>query len=171
MSHNTLIYIFENKSPHDFLKMKNGGITPTSRELKLLEMLLIDMELKPAVVNVLIDYVLKKNNNKLNQSFIETIASQWKRCKVETATEAMELAKKENSKYNKKIESTKQTKISSQNDKVPVWFNQEITKEEMSADELEELENSLYRSKADAVIFDPKLLDLILEIKERRNRI
>lgn len=36
---------------------------------------------------------------------------------------------------------------------------------------LEELENSLYRSKADAVIFDPKLLDLILEIKERRNTI
>ena len=138
-----IIYMFENKSPHDFLRMKNGGVSPTARELKLLEMLLIDMELKPAVVNVLIDYVLKKNNNKLNQSFIETIASQWQRCKVETATEAMELAKKENSKYNKKSESTKQNKTSNKNDKVPVWFNQEIKKEEMSVDELEELEKQL----------------------------
>ena len=50
---------------------------------------------------------------------------------------------KENSKYNKKIESSKQTKSSAQNDKVPVWFNQEITKEEMSEDELKELEKQL----------------------------
>ena len=45
--------------------------------------------------------------------------------------------------YNKKIESTKPNKTTSQNDKVPVWFNQEITKEAMSADELEELEKQL----------------------------
>ena len=36
---------------------------------------------------------------------------------------------------------------------------------------LEELENSLYRSKADAVVFDSKLLELIFEIKKRRNTI
>lgn len=138
-----IIYMFENKSPHDFLKMKNNGVTPSSRELKLLEMLLIDMELKPAVVNVLIDYVLKKNNNKLNQAFIETIASQWKRCKVETAVEAMELAKKENNKYNKKLDTKKTVKVSTGKDEVPVWFNQEIKKEEMTADELAELERQL----------------------------
>lgn len=138
-----IIYMFENTSPHDFLRIKNKGANPTSRELKLLEMLLIDLNLQPAVVNVLIDYVLKKNNNKLNQAFVETIASQWKRCKVETASEAMELAKKENNKYNKKIETTKPTRTITPNDKVPVWFNQEITKEEMSADELAELERQL----------------------------
>ena len=137
-----IIYIFENKSPYDFLKMKNNGVNPSSRELKLLEMLLIDMELKPAVVNVLIDYVLKKNNNKLNQAFIETIASQWKRCKIETAVEAMEQAKKENNKYNKKLDSKKPTKANAK-DEVPVWFNQEIKKEEMSEDELAELEKQL----------------------------
>ena len=137
-----IIYIFENKSPYDFLKMKNNGVNPSTRELKLLEMLLIDMELKPAVVNVLIDYVLKKNNNKLNQAFIETIASQWKRCKIETAVEAMEQAKKENNKYNKKLDIKKPTKANAK-DEVPVWFNQEIKKEEMSEDELAELEKQL----------------------------
>lgn len=37
--------------------------------------------------------------------------------------------------------------------------------------QLEELENSLYRSKADAIVFDSKLLKLVLEIKKRRNTI
>ena len=121
------------------LKIKNKGAEPTARDLKLLESLLIDLELKPAVVNVLVDYVLKKNNNKLNQAFIETIAGQWKRCNVETAKEAMELAKKENAKYNKKID-TKKIKNQNNKDEVPVWFDQEIKKEEMTAEELNELE-------------------------------
>lgn len=134
-----IIYMFENTTPYDFLKIKNKGANPTSRDLRLLETLLVDLNLQPAVVNVLIDYVLKKNNNKLNQAFVETIAGQWKRCNVETVAEAMELAKKENTKYNKKID-TKKTKTSSSKDEVPVWFNQEIEKEEMSQEELDEME-------------------------------
>ncbi len=137
-----LIYMFENKTPYDYLKMKNGGVEPIASELKLLETLLIDMELKPAVVNVLIDYVLIVNNNKLTQAFVEKIASQWKRCKVETAEEAMNLAKKENTKYNKKSDS-KTIKKTSQKEEVPEWFNQVIEKEETSAEELAELEKEL----------------------------
>ena len=133
-----IIYLFENTSPRDFLTIKNKGATPTSRDLKLLEMLLTDLELKPAVVNVLIDYVLKKNNNKLNQAFVETIAGQWKRCNVETAEEAMELAKKENNKYNKKLPTNK--KVENQK---PVWFNEDISKEEITKEEQQELEDLL----------------------------
>ena len=57
-----IIEVFENTSPYDFLKSKYQNGNPTARDLKLLEYLLIDVELKPAVVNVLVDYVLKKNN-------------------------------------------------------------------------------------------------------------
>ena len=135
-----IIYMFENTTPYDFLKMKNKGASPTARDLKLLESLLIDLNLQPAVVNVLIDYVLKKNNNKLNQAFVETIAGQWKRCNVETAREAMELAKKENTKYNKKLVNKVTKNV---DNKEPVWFNQDISKEEISAEEQEELENLL----------------------------
>ena len=91
-----IINVFENTSPYDFLKNKYKGVPPTPRDLKLLEDLLEDLKLSPAVVNVLVDYVLKKNNNKLNRSYIETIAGQWKRSGVETADEAMSLAEKEN---------------------------------------------------------------------------
>lgn len=134
-----IVYMFENTTPYDFLKIKYKGATPTSRDLRLLETLLVDLNLQPAVVNVLIDYVLKKNNNKLTQSFVETIAGQWKRCNIETVVEAMELAKKENNKYNKKIE-TKKTKNISTSEELPVWFDQDIKKEEMPEEELKELE-------------------------------
>ena len=133
-----IIYLFENTTPYDYLKIKYKGATPTARDLKLLESLLIDLNLQPAVVNVLIDYVLKKNNNKLNQAFVEAIAGQWKRCNVETAREAMELAKKENSKYNKKLTTKTSKKIDNTE---PVWFNQDIAKETITEEEQEELEN------------------------------
>ncbi len=135
-----IIYMFENTTPYDFLKIKNKGVSPTSRDLRLLEELLIDLELQPGVVNVLIDYVLRKNDNKLNRAFVETIAGQWKRSNIETVSEAMEIAKKENTKYNKKLPSTTSKKVES---KEPVWFNQNITKEEITKEEQEELENLL----------------------------
>lgn len=136
-----IIYMFENTSPYDFLRKKNKGAQPTSRDLRLLETLLIDLNLQPAVVNVLIDYVLRKNNNKLNQAFVETIAGQWKRCNIETAEEAIEIAKKENTKYDKKINKTNKVNKSSKDE--PVWFNQEIKKEEMTQEELDEMEELL----------------------------
>ena len=129
-----IIQIFENTNPVDFLTNKYHGVKPTNRDIKLLEMLLIDLELTPAVVNVLIDYVLKKNNNKLTIAYVETIAGQWKRAGLKTATEAMEFAEKEHKKQ------VKNTKVKSK--KEPVWFD-ELQKseelDEMSKLELEEL--------------------------------
>ncbi len=131
-----IIAVFENTSPYDFLKNKYGGSNPTPRDLKLLEFLIIDLELQPAVVNVLIDYVLKKNNNKLTSSYVETIAGQWKRAGLKTAQEAMDFAEKEHKKMTRK----KDVKNSVKESKVPIWFDKEIEKEEVSAEEAEELE-------------------------------
>jgi len=136
-----IIEVFENTTPYDFLKSKYKTGVPTGRDLKLLEYLLVDVELKPAVVNVLIDYVLKKNNNKLNSAFIETIAGQWKRLGIETAKDAMEVAEKEHKKYTNKLNKVSPKPI--KNDKTPVWFDEKITKETMSEEEEEELESML----------------------------
>ena len=132
-----ILYVFENTSPYDFLKNKYRGVSPTSRDKKLLETLVIDLELKPAVVNVLIDYVLKINNNKLSTSYVETIAGQWRRLGIETADKAMEVAEKEHKKINKKLHSKKEIT------KKPVWFDSEIEKEEASSDEIKEMEELL----------------------------
>lgn len=133
-----IIEVFENTSPYDFLRSKYKNVNPTNRDLKLLEMLLIDLGLKPAVVNVLIDYTLKKNNNKLSSAFVETVAGHWKRVGVETASDAMKLAEKENKKYNKELKQTSKKKIEE-----PVWFHETLSKEEMSEAEKEEMESIL----------------------------
>ena len=82
---------------------------------------------------------MKKNNNKLNQAFIETIAGQWKRLGIETAIEAMNIAAQESKKYNKQID----TKIKSTASKDPVWFNNTIEKEAITDEESKELEELL----------------------------
>ena len=74
------------------------------------------------------------NNNKLTSGFIETIAGQWKRAKIETASKAMEYAEKE---YKKKTK-TKEVKVKTV--KEPTWFNEEITKKEATEAEKAELE-------------------------------
>ena len=135
-----IIHVFETTSPYDFLKSKYKGSRPTPRDLKLLEYLVVDLELKPAVVNVLIDYVLRRNDNKLNQAFIETIAGQWKRLNIKTADDAMKIAEKEHKKYTKKAIKVTNKTVS---EKEPLWFNENITKEEVSKQEKEELEDLL----------------------------
>lgn len=130
-----IIAVFENTTPYDFLASKSKGHMPTNRDLKIIEYLLVDIGLKPAVVNVLIDYVLKKNDNKLNQNFIEAIASQWVRSGVETASDAMEMAEKHNKKYNKREEVKEKNK-----NQEPVWFNENISREKISDIERQELE-------------------------------
>lgn len=130
-----MIYIFENTTPYDFLKSKYKNNNPTARDLKLLEYLAIDLNMMPAVINVLIDYVLKINDNKLTKGFIETIAGQWTRLGIKTATEAMKQAEKEYKKQPKK----EQKEIS----KLPVWFNRENKKEEITVEEKEEIEDLL----------------------------
>ncbi len=130
-----LIAVFENTSPYDFLKSKYGS-NPTARDLRLLETLLIDVELPPAVVNVLIDYVLKKNNNKLTTSFVETIAGQWKRAKLTTAKEAMEFAENEHKNSYKKA-TPKKEKVK------PDWFDKENKKADISEEEKQELDDLL----------------------------
>lgn len=135
-----IIYVFENTKPYDFLKSKYHGVTPTNRDLKLLETLCCDLNLKPAVVNVLIDYVLRTNNNKLSAPLIETIATHWKREGIETAVEAMNLAEKQNKKYTKKMHDINpKVKIIEK----PIWFNENIEKETITKEESEELEELL----------------------------
>ncbi|MBR7042383.1 MAG: DnaD domain protein [Bacilli bacterium] len=135
-----MIYTFETVSPYDFLKSKHNGAEPVKRDILLLENLLIDYKLKPGVINVLIDYVLKTDDNKLNRSLVETIAGQWSRKKIETVEEAMAIAKKNHKSVSKNI-GVKKTKEEKQ---VPTWFNDTNIKESVaSLEEQEEMANFL----------------------------
>ena len=114
-----IIKVFENITPYEFLRSKYKGAKPSARDMNILENLLIDIKLNPAVVNVLVDYVLRTSNNKLVKNFIETIAGQWKRNGIETADEAMKYAESEYKKAHKKENVSKKEII-------PAWFNKNI---------------------------------------------
>ena len=130
-----IINVFENTTPYDFLRHKNHGAKPSSKDLKLLEKLMIDLELPQAVVNVLIDYVLKKSNNKLVPDYVELVASQWKRAGLKTAKDAMEFAEKEYKKTLSKNNDSNKKEVR----EIPVWFNKKITDDNRSSEEEEEL--------------------------------
>ena len=140
--HGKLISMFENVSPYDFLKLKNKGVKPTARDLKLVEYLLLDQELSPAVVNVLIDFCLKMNNNKLANNYVQTIAGQWKRAGLQNAKEAMEFASKEYKKNRKKTDTNYK-----KDQNVPTWLDKDIKKEEVTDEERAELEELLKEFK------------------------
>ena len=139
-----MIYTFETIRPYELLKSKNNGREPTARDLKLAEDLIINYSLKPGVANVLIDYILKTNNNKLTRALAETIAGQWQRLNIETVDEAMKQAEKEHKKYNKnKPTNQKTTKRVIKEEKIPEWFNKEIKKQEVTKEAQEEMQNLL----------------------------
>ncbi len=139
-----LIYQFETVSPYEFLTSKNGGIKPSSADLNIVAYLLVDLNMMPGVVNVLIDYVLKINDNKLNRTFIDTIASQWLRSNIKTVEEAMNIAGKEYKKR-QKISITKEK--NKKEIKKPNWFDQNIDVDVATLEEQEEMQKMLSEFK------------------------
>ena len=137
-----LIECFECTTPYDFLTAKYGGAKPTSKDVNLIESLLVDQQLNPGVVNVLIDYVLRINDKKLNKNFVEAIASQWKLSNINTVSEAMKQAEKEYRKSNK-LKETKENYNKKEVEKLPTWYGKNIKKEQMSNDDIKELEDML----------------------------
>ena len=134
-----MVYIFENTTPYDFLKSKYKNNNPTPRDLKLLEYLALELNMPPAVINVLIDYVLRISDNKLNKAYVETIAGQWTRLGIKTAREAMNQAKKE---YKKKPKKEINRSV-----KLPTWFDNEQKDINVSEEEKKEIEALLKEFK------------------------
>ncbi len=131
-----MIYTYETTSPYDFLVGRNMGIKPSKSELKLLETLLVDYELLPGVVNVLIDYVLKINNKKLTKNYVLAIAAQWKRSNIKTVEAAMKICKREN-------DTIRTSKKTVKKEDKPAWYNKNIETDEASAEEIAKLEAML----------------------------
>ena len=144
-----MVYTFENVNPYQLLKARYKGAEPTDRDKRLIENLLVDQKLNPGVVNVLISYILKVNNEQLTKSYVETVAGQWKRLNIETVEDAMKITEKEHKKLkkmfdNKKTkESVKKEAKSKDDSKLPDWFNMNLEKAETTEEDTKEMEEIL----------------------------
>lgn len=140
-----LIYSFETTSPYDLLASKCKSGEPSSKDMRLIESLMVDFRLNPGVVNVLIAYVLHINNKKLTKNYVETIASQWQRLHIETVEEALSLTEKEYKKYKKNTE--EKVRVTPVNkgvkEAIPVWFDKEIESVSASSEEEDEMNKLL----------------------------
>ncbi|HSJ37516.1 MAG TPA: DnaD domain protein [Planococcus sp. (in: firmicutes)] len=135
-----LVLYLESASPLDVLRDIAGGKEPLSADVQLANNLVVHHGMEPAVVNVLLQYVLLRTDMKLTKSYVEKIASHWIRKNVSTAAEAMELARTEHAQYVKwKSEGspTAASKSSARSggkpvreEKLPEWF---YTKDEPQA--------------------------------------
>lgn len=131
-----MIYIFETTTPYNFLRSKYNGAKPATRDVNLIESLMFDLQLKPAVINVLIDYVMRVNDKKLSKNFVETIAGQWKRLNIETAEDAMLQAEKETK---KKKTTIKKVVYKKEEEKLPEWFDKDIKENKLDKEEEEKV--------------------------------
>ncbi len=136
-----MIHMFETTSPYDFINSKYKIGNPTSSDLGVIAYLLADLKLEPGVVNVLVDYVLKINNNKLTKSFVEAIAAQWSKSGIKTVEDAMNIAENE---YKKKKKVT--TKEAKKTSIKPDWINKDIKAETATLEEIKKLESRMKRS-------------------------
>ena len=134
-----IINMFETTSPDDFINSKYKNSNPTGTDLKIIAHLLLDLNLKPGVVNVLIDYVLKINNNRLSKAYVDTIASQWSKSNIETVEDAMKIAEDE---YKKRKGKNSNIKVIKKEEK-PEWFNQDIAENKASIEEIKALEQRI----------------------------
>ncbi|MBR5369684.1 MAG: DnaD domain protein [Bacilli bacterium] len=137
-----MVYTFENISPYQLLKAKYKGGTPTDRDKKLIESLMVDQKLPAGVVNVLISYVLKVNNEQLNKNYVETLAGQWKRLNIETVEEAMRFTEKKHKELNKVIHKKEEKNVTkkAKEEKLPAWFNKEQEINQTTQEEKDELD-------------------------------
>lgn len=75
--------------PVRFLQRKQHGIVVNSADKKLIERLLTVYQLPMEVVNVLIEYVLDQTNQKFQKAYVEKIAAEWVRLKIDTKDKAV----------------------------------------------------------------------------------
>lgn len=128
-----IILAFERISPIELLTKINNGVEPSDREKKIVEDLLCKYRLTPGVVNVLIDYTLKTHDMRLNKEYMETIASQFNKKKIETVREAMDSIIKTTKK------NIKTTDIKKDNKQIPDWMNKKVEISNTNDSEIEDL--------------------------------
>lgn len=105
------LHYLESISPYQLLKNKQGGSEPILHDLSIAETLMTQLHLSPGVTNMLLEYVLGHNDNKLSRSYCETIGAAWSRKHIKNAKQAYEeVMKMQPAKQEKKKQQIKKQK-------------------------------------------------------------
>ncbi|SEQ71917.1 replication initiation and membrane attachment family protein [Piscibacillus halophilus] len=122
-----LIERFNSISHRELLEDLSSSGRASMKEIDMITSIMEEHGLSQPVMNVLVDYVLKRNQNKLSKNYIETIAAHWSREDISTAKEAMNIAKREHHMYEtwKQKKNQNQKKQQRSKEVLPKWFEEE----------------------------------------------
>jgi replication initiation and membrane attachment protein len=87
-----LILYFETTSPIQVL-MDASNVDLDQKDIDIIQSIISKRKLPLGVVNVLIHYVLLRNNLKLSSLYAEKIAAHWSRNKIDNVEAAIEMAR------------------------------------------------------------------------------
>ena len=82
-------------SPVSFLQAKQNGAAVSLTDRHILEHLSMDMKFSNEVINVMIEYILKISDNRLNPKFVDMVAGEWARDGISTKEQALLETKKQ----------------------------------------------------------------------------
>ena len=80
--------------PVSFLQSKQNGVPVGMTARKILENLSVEKHFAPDVINIMIEYILKRSGNRLIPSFVDSIADEWARDGVVSREDALKETKK-----------------------------------------------------------------------------
>ena len=124
------IQMMEEVAPAKFLQYLQQGTKPARSDLAIVNSLSKDYGFGNGIINVIVEYVLYKNNNVLSKNYAEKIAASLAREGVTTTVDAMNYLKKLSLKGSSKKKSSVKTVENDEN-------------EEISMDEMNDLLNEL----------------------------
>lgn len=157
-----LIYYLEQTSPKEMLADILGA-EPFPVDVELADRLMNVHKLPHDVVNVLLQYVLLRNNGKITNGFAERIASHWAHKKIKNAREAINISRREHDQYMKWLKESKEKKMNGHRpvtrvEKVPEWM-----KEKEKQQKNQQVKKETMKQPADPLI-EQKRLQLIKEL-------
>lgn len=140
-----LIRRFEKISPKELLEDLSRGKRADEKDLELIRDIMTNQGLEPAVMNVLIHYVMLQSNMRLPANYTRKIASHWSRLNFQTAREAMKFAKESNQKQSK--QPYKQIHYKNSKEVIPEWFKERKEKDAKENKHNEEKKKQVYDDK------------------------
>lgn len=165
-----LINQLQQISPRELLVDLSEGAEPPEKDIKMIRDIMTQQGLSPGVMNVLIYYVLLKTDMKLSKPYMETIAGHWARLQIKTVSQAMEVAKKENRKYQQWATKKKAGYRKPQKQEVlPEWFKNQKAQEEKETESESSSSSDTEQEKSPKEIQQEKE-DILKAIKNRSKK-
>ncbi|HLR52283.1 MAG TPA: DnaD domain protein [Candidatus Avamphibacillus sp.] len=151
-----LIKELETISPQQLLMDLSSGNQASEQDMKVIRDVMTSQGLPAPVMNVLIHYVLLQSNMKLSKAYMEKIASHWSRANLKTAKEAMEFAKKEQSRFQQrntnKNKNYRRFNKRVSNEVVPDWFKERNAKKVSTSNKDAELKDEKEKEELEMLL-------------------